>query len=91
MQKKSVRKLSVSTQNKGFGDLPSSRMASPRNFARDMVLGAFRALTGGIFVPILLPNMSGDFLTGGLKKIKMAAKGQLRVSKLSLQNLDIAH
>ena len=27
-----------------------------------MVLGAFRALTGTIFVPILLPNMSGDFL-----------------------------
>ena len=62
MQKKSDRKLAVSTQNKGFGDLPSSRMASPRNFARNMVLCAFRALTGTIFVPILLPNMSGDFL-----------------------------
>ena len=59
LPKKSARKLAVSTPNKGFGDLPSSQMASPRNFARDMVLGAFRALTGTIFVPILLPNMSG--------------------------------
>ena len=62
MQKKSARKLAVSTPNKGFGDLPPSRMASPRNFVRTMVLCAFRALTGTIFVPILLPNMSGDFL-----------------------------
>ena len=40
----------VSTKN--IGDLPSSRMASPRNSVCNMVLGALRALMGTIFVTI---------------------------------------
>ena len=44
-------KLDVSTKNIGSGDLPSSRMASPRNSVRNMVLGALRALTGATFMP----------------------------------------
>ena len=57
-----TRKSAVSTPDKGFGDLWSSRMASPRNFAQKAVFGSSRALTGTRFVPILCPNMSGEFL-----------------------------
>ena len=59
--KTSTRKPAVSTQNQ-FGDLPSSRNASPRRTMHFEILGVFRALMGTIFVPILLPNMSGAIL-----------------------------
>ena len=60
--KTSTRKPRVSTQNKRFGNLLSSRTASPRRAVHFEIVGVFRALTGTIFVPILLPNMSGAIL-----------------------------
>ena len=58
----STRKLTVSMQNNGFGDLPSSRMASHRKTEHFEMVNVFGALTGTRFVPIFAPNMSGMIL-----------------------------
>ena len=60
--KMSIRKLAVSTPNKGFGDFPSSPIASPWKTMQIDIVGSFRARTGAHFMPILSPNMSGKFL-----------------------------
>ena len=57
-----TRKSAVSTQNKPFGDLWSSRTASHRKTGQFELVEIFRAPTGTLFVPILSPNMSSKFL-----------------------------
>ena len=79
MKKKWARKLAVSIPNKGFGDLPSSRLASPRGAVHFEIVGAFRALTGTTFVPIFPPNMSGTILAVRfLPPTPQAMKGEPR-------------
>ena len=58
----SIRKPAFRCKIIGFRTFPSSRTASRRKFTQNGTFGAFRRQMGAIFVPILSPNMSGDFL-----------------------------